>query len=297
MSYPLNHLLGYSVLPRDLVNLEALIRDPAAVQIYVVLTLRVSHKARWAGGSRGEVYLEAGQCVVGIREIAELLEINKGVVSRVLIKLEKLGLIARKPGHLGTLVTLRRYAQFGPGADAGPDTGQDTDRDTGQDTDRDDGRDPERDLTNGKREKGNGKPGDAGAREVPHLPTEQELRAEARRRALDAYAYLARQAGMLEGVAGVPAFELTPGASYLEDCGLVAAAAKYSAAQLRHVIDVRIVEAQQKRAGRWLNAAGMFKPAAIAYALGVPRPSAGANGTARPSTNGVRLVTADEVKI
>lgn len=112
--YPLDHRSGYMPVPRDLARFEPLMLDPSgnALRVYLVLLARASHKPRLAQGSHGPVQLDRGMCVCGTRELAKMLGVARNTAHRALQKLEDLGLIARKAGHLGSVVSLVNYGAF-----------------------------------------------------------------------------------------------------------------------------------------------------------------------------------------
>lgn len=132
-------------MPRDLVNLEPLMRDNGnGLRVYLVLLARASHKPRLAQGSHGAVSLERGQCVCGIREIAELLDVGHDTAHRALKKLERLGLITRKAGQRGSVVSLVNYGAF----ERIEETPSDSSEDSTEDTPKDSTEDSTEDLSN-----------------------------------------------------------------------------------------------------------------------------------------------------
>lgn len=128
--YPLDHGAGYAVVPCDLANLRPFIRDAAACQVYLILLGRVRRQAGMAGNPGSEVPLDRGQALCGIRELAAITDRSKNTIARVLDRLERLGLIARKAGHLGSVITLCRYGAFDGSIAADGDRGGDTPGDT-----------------------------------------------------------------------------------------------------------------------------------------------------------------------
>lgn len=136
-TYPLNHGLGYMPFPRDATRFGPLIKDVNAFRMYALLYSRASPIACWERGSHGDVYLEKGQCIGGVRETGDALGLTKNTSHRILKKLEKLGLIARKAGQRGSVISLVCYGVYGdawrgngtamgtaPGTEAGQLLGQ-----------------------------------------------------------------------------------------------------------------------------------------------------------------------------
>lgn len=140
-SYPLDHRLGYAVVPRDARNLEPLIRDPAAFQVWTWLHLKARHKAGWVHASNGSEYLERGEVLVGLRQLGKALGRDKMTIARAINRLEKFGLIARKARqearHRGSVISIRRYGDFLARIDEERDTAADIGADTPADTDAD----------------------------------------------------------------------------------------------------------------------------------------------------------------
>lgn len=110
--YPLDHELGYAPVPRGARNFEPLMRDAVALQVWTWIYLHARHEGGWVQGSKGTEYLERGQVMLGLRDLAGQLRRGKNAIARVIEKLERLGLITRKSGQLGTIVTLVRYGDF-----------------------------------------------------------------------------------------------------------------------------------------------------------------------------------------
>jgi hypothetical protein len=128
--YPqeIDHRRGYFVAPRGVDNFEPIMRDRTGVlaRLWILLHARATSRPKWAH-LNGDVWLDRGQCALGVREVSRELGVDKNTAARALDKLEKYGLIERKSGHRGTVVSIVNYGVYGEDAD----TDRDTDADTG----------------------------------------------------------------------------------------------------------------------------------------------------------------------
>jgi hypothetical protein len=102
---------GYAPLPRGIRH-HAIMRKPAALQLYIELLTRVRHEPGEAHLAGGTLQLEAGQALYSQRKIAEKLGMSRETHRRAESWLEKNHLIARKTTHLGTVVTILGYGEF-----------------------------------------------------------------------------------------------------------------------------------------------------------------------------------------
>ncbi len=170
-SYPLDHGAGYAPLARDVRNLEALIQDPTALQVYVWLLASARHKPGVVTGSLGVVHLERGQALVGLRKLAAAIGRDKMAVSRALERLESMGLIARKARQearrSARVVTVCQYGEFKQGERPARDRGADSDADSDETATRQ-RRDRTRELRKGKTDP---KGGDAKTAKAPASPS------------------------------------------------------------------------------------------------------------------------------
>ncbi len=160
--YPLDHGRGYFVLPRSLEDLEPLCRKPLALAVYTILGCRARSVAGWAHGSHGAERLERGECLAGESELAKKTGSNASAVRRALGLLEKLGLIERKAKKRGSIVTIRRYGDFGDSAEESEEAAKkprSSDEEAAKEqrsSDEEAAKSKERITDNGKRENGIG---------------------------------------------------------------------------------------------------------------------------------------------
>lgn len=169
--YPLDHRRGFAPVPRDAAAFEPLMRDRSGVllRVWFLIYARCRHEPGWVRASHGNVQLGPGQCVIGVREVAEELDIGKNTAQRALAELERLGLIARNAGQRGSVVSVPNYGSFGESeqrqrdsrgdtlGDSYGDTLGDSRGDSIRDTGGDGGGDTSGPLSNGRtEERGNG---------------------------------------------------------------------------------------------------------------------------------------------
>ncbi len=126
--YPLDHTDGYFVAPRSIQKFEPLMQDGNLCRLWLLIQTRVRHESGWARGNKGNVFLERGQCILGIREVAEVIGVSKNTSHKGLKELERLGLIVRDAGRLGSVVSVPNYGSYGgigdkPGTQSGTTPG------------------------------------------------------------------------------------------------------------------------------------------------------------------------------
>ena len=110
--YPLDHALGYGVVPRDARHFEPLVRDHVAFAIWTLLHLHARSEPGWAAVAGGSIRLERGQCALSEVRIARRLGVDRKTVHRKLVRLERWGLVTRKAGSAGTVETLLGYGEY-----------------------------------------------------------------------------------------------------------------------------------------------------------------------------------------
>lgn len=112
-AHGLDHGLGYAPIPRDLRN-HAIMRRPSALAIYVTVLTRARHVASRVDVAGGPVDLGPGECVIGQRELADVLGAHRTQIKRDLRWLEGRRLLELKVCPAGTVVKVCGFADFKP---------------------------------------------------------------------------------------------------------------------------------------------------------------------------------------
>ena len=110
--YPLDHSRGYWPCARDAIRFDPFAKDHTLMAVWMWLSATANHSPGWARGSHGNVHLAAGDTVLGERQLAKSLHVARSTMQRKLRELERLGLIVRKTGPHGTVVSVCEYRNF-----------------------------------------------------------------------------------------------------------------------------------------------------------------------------------------